>query len=120
MAANAAIRKSTGIEELFGGSRRRESPADLCETRDRFEAHIAAPGFRGKDIRVVALPEAIVVRAEESHLEESTKGGVLKTQFGERRLFRRIELPGPIDVNTVTAKLKWGTITVLAGKAGRT
>jgi len=123
--ANVAARKLGGIqgedapllEELFGEIRRRESDADLIETKNQFEARIAAPGFAGKDIQVTALPDAIVVQAEVSHLEEREDDGIVRTQFGERKLFRRIDLPGLIECEAVRAKLKGGMITVVAPKA---
>ena len=91
------------------GSQRLEEPADPR----RVETRMAAPGFLAKNIRITALPDAILVRARASDVKETDVGGVHSSQSRERFLFRRIDVPG-IDPNRVTAKLREGVLIVSA------
>lgn len=91
--------------------------SDLVESDDKFELQIAAPGFDANDIEVSALPDALIVSAENTHNHEKTEGNVRFCEFGEKSLFRRFDLPAPIDTNKVTASLQKGILKVTAPKA---
>ena len=94
--------------------------SDLVEEEGKFEMQIAAPGFDANDITVSALPDALIVRAENAHHHESTEGDVRFCEFGEKSLFRRFDLPAPIDVNKVTTNLQKGILKVTAAKEEKT
>ncbi len=91
--------------------------SDLIEKDGQFRLQIAVPGFDPKDIEVNALPDALIVRAQERHNHESTEGNVYFCEFGEKSLFRRFDLPSRIDVDKVTANLDKGLLTLTASKA---
>ena len=91
--------------------------SELKESGGRFELEIAVPGFEEKDLNVTALQDAVVVRAEASHSYEKTEHGVHRTEYGERSLLRRFDLPGPIDVDKVSANLDHGVLKLSAPKA---
>ena len=94
------------------------SPAvELTENDRDFRARIALPGFNEKDLKVTAGPEALIVEAKNSHTHDGTKDGVLLCEFSDKRLFRRLELPAPIDVDKVTATVDRGILLVHAPKA---
>jgi HSP20 family protein len=96
------------------------SPAVELTERDRdFRARIALPGFNEKNLRVTAAPEALIVEAENTHSHNGRKDGVLLCEFSGKRLFRRLELPAPIDVDKVTAALDQGILLVHAPKAAQ-
>jgi len=90
--------------------------SDLVETDGKFEMQIAVPGFDANDINVSALPDALIVRAENAHHHESVEGDVRFCEFGEKSLFRRFEMPAPIDVNKVATNLQKGILKVTATK----
>ena len=90
--------------------------SDLVESDDKFELQIAVPGFNANDINVSALPEALIVRAENTHHHESKEGDVRFCEFGGKSLFRRFDLPAPIDVDKVTTNLQNGILKVTAAK----
>ena len=94
--------------------------ADLIESDDKYELHIAVPGFDANDIDVSALPDALIVRAKNTHNHEKTEGSVRFCEFGEKSLFRRFDLPARIDVNKVTTSLQKGILKVTAPKAETT
>jgi HSP20 family protein len=92
-------------------------PAELIENNKEFQIRIAAPGFEAKDLRVSALPDAIIVQAEARKEEEKKEENVRMSEFRERKLFRRVELPSLIDVEKVTATLDKGMLDLVAAKA---
>lgn len=91
--------------------------SDLVETNGDYEMHVAMPGFEPKDIEVDALPDALIVRGQNTHTHQQGQGKVQFCEFGEKRLFRRFDLPAPIDVDHVNANLDNGMLTLTAPKA---
>jgi HSP20 family protein len=94
--------------------------SDLIESDDKFELQVAVPGFDANDIDVSASQDALLVRAKNTHNHEKTEGSVRFCEFGEKTLFRRFDLPAPIDVNKVTTSLQKGILKVAAPKAEKT
>lgn len=91
--------------------------SDLTEKDSKFQLHVAVAGFAEKDLKVTALPDALVVQAESSHRHEKNEGSVHFCEFGEKMLSRRFYLPEEIDVDKVTAQLDKGILCVTAPKA---
>ena len=89
-------------------------------SEDEFQLQLALPGFDAKDIRVAALPDAVIVEGEAAHQHRSTKGTVRYCEFGERRVFRQVPLPKPVDVDHISATLDKGVLQVRAAKAHQT
>ena len=92
---------------------------ELAESDREFQLQLALPGFDAKDIRVAALPDALIVEGEAAHQHRRTNGTVHFCEFGERRVFRQIPLPKPVDVDHVSATLDKGVLQVRAEKAER-
>ena len=92
---------------------------ELAEIDGEFQLQLAMPGFDAKDIRIAALPDALIVEGEAAHQHRRTNGTVHFCEFGERRLFRQIPLPKPVDVDHVSATLDKGVLQVRAAKAER-
>ena len=97
--------------ELFGWS-----AAELSEKDDTYEIDFALAGFDGKDIQVTATPNEIIVRAETKETHEVEKDKVFWSEFGSKDVFRRFELPDPIDTDKVTATLDKGILRIKARK----
>lgn len=95
----------------------RATESDLIEKDSGFQLRIAVPGFTERDLKVTALPEVLVVRAESAHRHEKDEGKVSFCEFDEKKLFRRFDLPAAIDVDKVTAHLDKGILWVDATKA---
>jgi HSP20 family protein len=93
--------------------------SDLVEKEGKFEMQVAVPGFDAKDVEVTALPDAVVVCADSSHQHDTSNGNVRFCEFGERTLFRRFDLPAPINVDKVTADLDKGILKLTAAKADK-
>jgi len=94
-------------------------PAELTEKENAYQARIAAPGFDAKEIQVSVTPESIVVKAEANQTGDKQEGSVHFSEFAERTLFRRIDLPEPIDVDKVKATLDKGLLVLTAEKAAK-
>jgi HSP20 family molecular chaperone IbpA len=80
---------------------------------------VAAPGLEAKDLRVAALPDAIIVEGEATHRHGGTNGNIRLCEFGKRKLFREIRLPEPVDVDHVSASLDKGLLQIRAAKASQ-
>ena len=93
--------------------------AELSETDQEYQVRVAAPGLEAKDIRVTAAPQWIMVQGEASQKREGENGGIRFSEFSGRRLYRRFDLPTPVDVEAIAVKLEKGILTIRAGKAGQ-
>jgi len=91
--------------------------SELVETDKEFQMKIAVPALEAKDIQISALPDAIIVRGEISRKEEKKEGKVHFSEFSERKLFRRFEMPVGIDLEQVKATLENGVLQITAAKA---
>jgi HSP20 family molecular chaperone IbpA len=93
--------------------------SELVEGDTEIRARIALPGFDAKEIEVSAMPDALVVRADATHSHEGKSGKVCFCEFSHQKLFRRLDLPAPIDVDKVSASLDKGILQVVAPKAAK-
>ncbi len=95
--------------------------AELVEDDAGYRLEVALPGYCPQEIGVTVTPQEIIVSAAS---EQQTGGkpvrpgaGVVRwSEFRSDRVCRRIELPGAIDTNQVTAALENGLLTVKAAK----
>lgn len=76
---------------------------ELSERETEFQARIYAPNLEPKDIRIIALPRAILLEAE-------------APQRGEPKRISRIDLWAPVDPDRVTARLDSGLLQITAAK----
>lgn len=90
---------------------------ELAESEGAFQLQIALPGFEPKDIHVAALPNALILEGEAIHQHHANRETVHLCEFGERRVFREIRLPGAVDVNQVSATLDKGVLRIRVTKA---
>lgn len=95
----------------------RWSAAELKDNKDKYELEMTLPGYEPKEITVTATPNEIIVHAETKHEKKTTEGKVLWTEFGSNNVYRRVELPEPIDVEKIDATLEKGLLRIGARKA---
>lgn len=95
-----------------------QSPeAELIEKDGKFQMRVAVPGFDSKDIRVTAMPTVLFVEAESKHQHTRSEGErLLFSEFGQKQLFRRLDLPAPINVDKVSASFEHGILQLTAAK----
>jgi HSP20 family molecular chaperone IbpA len=94
-----------------------QSPeTELVEKDGKFQVQVAVPGFDSKDIHVTATPTALFVEGESKHEQRKSEGDVYFSEFGQKQLFRRLDLPAPINVDKVSASLEGGILRLTAPK----
>jgi len=90
--------------------------AELKEKDAEYEVQITLPGFEAKDVEVTATPSEIIVHAATKEEKKTEKGNVLWTEFGSNDVYRRFEVPKPIDTGKVAANLENGLLRISAPK----
>jgi HSP20 family molecular chaperone IbpA len=93
--------------------------SELMDRDGKFVARMAAPGIEPSDVTVTALPDALIVKGCSSHTHEHNDGDVRFCEFDQRTIFRRFDLPEPINVDQVTANLDKGVLQLTARKAAQ-
>jgi HSP20 family protein len=94
-------------------------PAELVEEEDQFSIRMSVPGFEAGQIRVSVLPRAIIVDGEAAKALEETDHKVWFSEFNDRRLLRRVELPQEVRGYTAKATLKDGVLRITVRKAAQ-
>lgn len=94
--------------------------SEVVETDKEIQVRVAAPGMEATDLQVTATPDWLMVHGATSTKREKQAGTVRFSEFSGRKLYRRLELPAPIDVETTKARLEKGILDIRAVKAGTT
>jgi HSP20 family molecular chaperone IbpA len=87
---------------------------DLAEKDGSYEVKLALPGFEAKELRLMALPDALVLSGESKKPVTGTEGNVQFRGVEEKKLFRRIDFPAAINQEKVEAQLDKGVLYVTA------
>jgi HSP20 family molecular chaperone IbpA len=90
--------------------------AELAETDTEFKINVGVPGMDAKNLEVTAQSGEILVRGNTGKRIEKKEKGVYYSEFGEKSMFRRFEVPDSIDLDRVTASVENGMLTVTAPK----
>lgn len=93
--------------------------AELSEKDGAYEVQIALPGFEAKEVEVTATPAEIVVHAASKQEKKGEKDNVIWTEFGSSNVYRRFEVPNPIDVDKVTANIENGLLHIKAAQVSK-
>ena len=91
---------------------------ELLENGRRYLLRAALPGLRPEQIRVTALPGALILKVEARENTEKEADEVLLSEFSRARVLRRFELANAIDVDKVQARFRDGMLDVAAPKLG--
>ena len=90
--------------------------AELAEKESEYELQMTLPGYDPKEVEVTATPSEIIVHANVKPEAESQEGKRLWSEFGPNDVYRRFDLPAPIDVEKTSATLDKGVLHVTAAK----
>jgi HSP20 family molecular chaperone IbpA len=93
--------------------------AELVEKQGAYEMEITLPGFEAKDVEVTATPTEVIVHAAIEEEKKTEKENVVWTEFGSNDVYRRFEVPNPINVDKVTAKLDKGILHINAPEVAK-
>lgn len=94
--------------------------AKLIERDGAFVLEVALAGFEPSEISLTATPREVMIKANHEHKRESTDEESRKLRWSEFRsdeVFRRVELPGAVDVSGISANLKNGLLEIVAPKS---
>jgi HSP20 family molecular chaperone IbpA len=91
--------------------------AELTEKDGVYQMEIALPGFAAKDVEITATPGEVIVHAATKEEKKTEKENVLWTEFGSNDVYRRFEVPTPINVEQVAANLDNGLLRITAPEA---
>lgn len=94
-------------------------PAELTEEDVQFGIRMAVPGFEPGQIRVNVLPTTIIVEGDSNETTEQQESNILFSEFNDRKLLRRINLPQEVRSYTARASLKDGILQITARKAAQ-
>jgi HSP20 family protein len=96
----------------------RPVPIELSESDDSYAIRAEVPGFEIKDLEIRAEPNSIYIHGKAEKTREEKKGKEVKyTEVSANELCRRIDLPGSIDPDKVSAKLMNGVLELNMPKA---
>jgi HSP20 family protein len=93
--------------------------AELAEREGDFVLNVALAGFETGDIAVTATPREIIVKAGHEHEQKSADKAEPKlrwTEFRSNNVFRRVELPAPVEVEKIAASFENGLLKIVAPK----
>lgn len=90
--------------------------AEMKDQEKQYELQVTLPGFDAKEIQVTATPSEILIHAKAGEEKKTIEGNVVWSEFGQNDVYRRFEMPQPIDVDQVAAKLEKGILKVVAAK----
>jgi HSP20 family protein len=111
-------RWASAMEDWLAAEREFCWPAAEFAERDKeFAVSVALPGFEPGNIVVTATPREMIVHAKvETRTEPRKDEQIVWSDFRSNDVYRRIELPGDIDVDKVSATLKNGLLEIVAAK----
>jgi HSP20 family molecular chaperone IbpA len=85
---------------------------ELAEDDKQFHLTAAVPGLKAKELKVTVAPQELIIQGETSKRDKGKRGDVRFSEFSEKQIFRRIELPSLIDVDHVEARLEDGMLSI--------
>lgn len=89
---------------------------EVIRANGHIHVRAAVPGLEVKDLRLTALPEAIVIASVEADREEASGAEVIFSELNRNPILRRIPLPERIALSSVRAKLERGILEVAAAR----
>ncbi len=89
---------------------------ELVENDGSFHLRASLPGLEARQVQLMAMPDAMVIQAEQKRRRGLDGDRVHFSEFSANRVLRRISFPSPIDIGKVEAKLELGVLQVVALK----
>src|SRR5574337_489482 len=90
--------------------------AELVETDGELRASFALAGLTAKNVKVLAEPNHLTVRAATRHEDRKEEGTCHFCEFHRGELYRSIALPSTVIPDKAQAEMKEGMLTVVLPK----
>lgn len=123
-AYNLFARRGTGdraLDDWLEAERKLCWPvAKLVEQDGTYVLEVALAGFDAGEISLTATPRELMIKAKHERARKSdAKAPKLRwSEFRSDEVYRRVELPSPVDVGKTKASLKNGLLVVTAPMDG--
>ncbi len=124
-AYNLFARRGTGghaLDDWLEAERNLCWPAaKLIEQDGAYVLEVALAGFDAGEISLTATPRELMIKAKHEGTSKSDEKDASKLRWSEFRsdeVYRRVELPSPVDVGKTKATLKNGLLVVTAPTDG--
>jgi HSP20 family protein len=88
----------------------------MAQDEKEFRIRVMAAGYEVNELDINAMPDCIVIHGDRQR-KQPEPGELIMTELGGKKMFRRLELPSPLDPEKVTATLVNGMLTIVAPKA---
>jgi HSP20 family molecular chaperone IbpA len=88
--------------------------AKLIDRDGAFVLEVALAGFEANEISLTATPREIMIKANHEHSRKSDEKELRWSEFRSDEVYRRVEVPSPVDVGKTTATLKNGLLVIVA------
>ena len=92
-------------------------PVELIEKNGMFEVRLGIVGLNLQNMRVMTSADRLLVRGQYHHEHGVDAGTVHLRDFKSTAVFRSVQFPQPIDVNSVVVEFQDGVLRVTAAKA---
>jgi HSP20 family molecular chaperone IbpA len=90
--------------------------SEVHENADGFRMMVSAAGFDTGEIEVIAMPRALLVEARSERRLEPRRDCLRAGGLESKTLYRRFDLPIPIEADKVTARIDEGCLSIEAPK----
>lgn len=85
---------------------------DVVERDDEFHVAVDLPGFEREDVEIKATNRTLQIRADHEQQFDEERDRFVRHERRHESVDRSIRLPGEIDPEAVTAKMKNGVLSV--------
>ena len=92
-------------------------PLETKENEREFEFQVPLDDFQVSQVTVLVTPSEIVVHAKTEAEKQAEEANARAAAFTGTEIYRRIELPRPIETDRTTATFDKGTLRITAAKA---
>ncbi len=92
-------------------------PTDLFENEEAFVVRVEIAGMQDAELKIASEGQLLAIYGTRAHEAERAAYHQLEVRFGE--FLSLVELPGPSDVDAITAHYEDGFLLVTVPKAGR-
>lgn len=104
-------------EEGFTNGSSWHPAMDLVEEQDRLVVEVELPGIEPQDVHIDLQGEVLTVHGERKQETEQKQGKFLKREQRTGAFRRTLQLPYPVQSDTVKAQYKNGVLTITLPKA---
>jgi HSP20 family protein len=105
-----------GLSEMEGtgstGMGMWSPPIEVSEREGKLNICAELPGLKPEEVRVEITPDGLIIEGERRSEDESTQGGIRRSERRYGRFFRSIPLPEGVDPEQVRAQFTNGLLDV--------